>query len=404
MENYRFVTIGIHRYRFLPVLGGADAWLGELQQCLQQKIAIAAKQTLLFSDLRSFRTGRMIYPNGNNLRKAFNRHCQGILFQGYATQHHGEDYLLPIDAQGDRLPETAIPLRSLLESLKHPRRVPAWLLLDLVPLGLGNPISNQGLLEAKAWGINVVARFNPSGAEPGDLGQNFLEALRYYEQSLNLELLELYLREKIANPGGNAALIILNGLNNDPLTPFLPSNNMIKRVFFHWRTLQRPVFSEKVQSFNNVSTTQGRSNSRLTTRLTLVMGVSLLILCLGLITFKIYRLISHSQKSEPTLKTVSSPLSEMAKLEQAKRYLQWQQASVFVRAIAELRTIPPDSPSFNSAKEQISLWSQIILGIAQGRAQVGNWQDAIAAAQLVPSDQPQLYKQAQELMRRSPLK
>ncbi|MGL5032591.1 MAG: hypothetical protein ACRC6M_02180 [Microcystaceae cyanobacterium] len=396
MENYRFVTIGIHRYRFLPFLGGADAWLGELQQCLQQKIAIAEKQTLLFSDLRSFRTGRVIHPNGNNLRKALGRHCQGIFFQGYATQHNGEDYLLPIDAQGDRLPETAIPLGSLLESLKHPHRFPVWLLLDLVPLGLGNPISNQGLLEAKAWGINVVARFNARGEEPGDLGQNFLEALRYYEQSLNLELLELYLREKIVNPGGNEALIILNGLNNDPLTPFLPSVNVLTRVFFSWRTMPRPAFFKNTQSLPNLSRSQGRNN------LKLILALGLLIFGLGLITFTIYRLINHSQKSKPVLNTVSPPLSEAAKLAQAKRYLQWQQASVFVRAIAELRTIPPDSPSFDAAQTQISLWSQIILGIAQGRAQVGNWQDAIAAAQLVPSDQPQLYEQAQDLIQRSP--
>ncbi|MFM7577345.1 MAG: hypothetical protein ACKO5Q_10465, partial [Microcystaceae cyanobacterium] len=83
-----------------------------------------------------------------------------------------------------------------------------------------------------------------------------------------------------------------------------------------------------------------------------------------------------------------------------RHYLQWQQASVFVQAIADLRAVPPDSPLYPPAQQQIYLWSQIIWNIAQARAQVGNFPDAIAAAELVPKDQRDLYQQAQTAIQR----
>jgi hypothetical protein len=89
-------------------------------------------------------------------------------------------------------------------------------------------------------------------------------------------------------------------------------------------------------------------------------------------------------------------LSAAIQRELERHYLQWQQASIFIQAIADLRNVPPDSPIYPAAQQQIYLWSQIILNIAQSRAQVGNLPDAIAAAQLVPRDQGDLYQQAQE--------
>lgn len=104
--------------------------------------------------------------------------------------------------------------------------------------------------------------------------------------------------------------------------------------------------------------------------------------------------------SLPSNSVLSSPIDQayLVQEQAAKTHLRWQQASVFVRAIAELRKIPPESPRYAEAQRQITQWSEVILAIAKGRAEVGNGKDAIAAAALVPPDQAPLYEQAQGLI------
>ena len=129
--------------------------------------------------------------------------------------------------------------------------------------------------------------------------------------------------------------------------------------------------------------------------------ISLLIMLIGvggLITWAVRGLFGlgplDSTSSSPV---ITSPIDQayLVQVQAAKTHLRWQQASVFVRAIAELRKIPPQSPGYEEAQRQITQWSGVILDIAKGRAEVNNWHDAIAAAALVPPDQPTLYKEAQ---------
>lgn len=71
-----------------------------------------------------------------------------------------------------------------------------------------------------------------------------------------------------------------------------------------------------------------------------------------------------------------------------RMYLQDNQASQFNQAIRQARVIEPDSPFYEDAKEDIWRWSKVILDIAQGRASQGDLAGAIAAAQLIPQDEP----------------
>jgi hypothetical protein len=41
-------------------------------------------------------------------------------------------------------------------------------------------------------------------------------------------------------------------------------------------------------------------------------------------------------------------------------------------------------------------WSRVILDLAEGRAKQGNFEGAIAAAQLIPKDEPSVYTKAQQ--------
>jgi len=88
--------------------------------------------------------------------------------------------------------------------------------------------------------------------------------------------------------------------------------------------------------------------------------------------------------SAPTLSQVTSILGS-------------QQASLYVKAIEEARKISPDNPNYAEAQGKIELWSQAIMDIAMGRAAQGQFQGAIAAAQLVPPE-VSVYSQAQSVI------
>ncbi|MBD1911562.1 MULTISPECIES: caspase family protein [unclassified Leptolyngbya] len=80
------------------------------------------------------------------------------------------------------------------------------------------------------------------------------------------------------------------------------------------------------------------------------------------------------------------------------------QVSEIGEAIRQLRQIPPGNPVYAEAQQSLDRWSAMIFDIAIGRAarQNGgdsviaaqNYQAAISAAQLVPSDRPETYRAA----------
>jgi hypothetical protein len=71
-------------------------------------------------------------------------------------------------------------------------------------------------------------------------------------------------------------------------------------------------------------------------------------------------------------------------------------ASPFAAAIAAARQVPATDPNAAQAKADIERWGQTIWEIAQSRAQKNAWEEAIAAAKLVPQELPQLHAQAQQ--------
>lgn len=83
-------------------------------------------------------------------------------------------------------------------------------------------------------------------------------------------------------------------------------------------------------------------------------------------------------------------------LDEAKASMQSVSAVPFAAAIATARKIPTNDPLYPKAKADIELWGQVIWEIAQSRAQQKEFDSAIAAAKLVPSESPQLYTQARQ--------
>ncbi|NEP00189.1 MAG: peptidase C14 [Symploca sp. SIO2E9] len=83
-------------------------------------------------------------------------------------------------------------------------------------------------------------------------------------------------------------------------------------------------------------------------------------------------------------------------LAQAKGLIQPNQASLFSQAITVARKVQPGDPLYEEAQENIRRWSLVILDLAEGRAKQGNFQGAIAAAQLVSKENSSVHIKAQE--------
>jgi hypothetical protein len=88
--------------------------------------------------------------------------------------------------------------------------------------------------------------------------------------------------------------------------------------------------------------------------------------------------------------------ANQADLEQAKRLIQPNQASLFSKAIIQARKVRPGDPLYQQAQQDISRWSGVILDLAEGRAAQKSFGEAIATAQQIPNDDLSIYTKAQQ--------
>jgi len=85
-------------------------------------------------------------------------------------------------------------------------------------------------------------------------------------------------------------------------------------------------------------------------------------------------------------------------LVEAKGMMESSQASVFSNAIDMARKVQPNDPLYQQAQQDISRWSRVMMDIAEGRAQKKNLGGAIAAAKMIPKDDPLVHQEAQQMM------
>jgi hypothetical protein len=401
--NYRFISFINQYYRNLPYLPIGKGNLVTLHQLWSQLSPTTPVDSLIFADQLRLAGPRFFSPNINNFRKCLGKPPNVFLFQGYGWQGTGQDYLLPVDGDVEALAATAVNFRDIIYAFRPFQSPCVLLLLDLVSVDDGllsepgiNPISSENLLRAKQRGINVIARF--SRREPGELTTILIEALSYYQKSITVELLESFIRNRLETAVANddCSLISLTGNHQIRTQLLFPDPNQMEVTDNDW---DEWLESSRQQLVAVVR--QWRSSP------TIAMGwfwlsLALLIFSLGgLIIWATQGLVRVDEGRSPSLNPgMLSPIDQayLVQMQAAKTHLRWQQASVFVRAIAELRKVPPESPQYTDAQRQITQWSEIILDIAKGRSEVGNSRDAIAAAALVPPDQPELFKQAQAVI------
>lgn len=94
-----------------------------------------------------------------------------------------------------------------------------------------------------------------------------------------------------------------------------------------------------------------------------------------------------NQSSAQITSSSESKKRNQAVLDLAKMSLRQTQASDLSMAITTARKIRPGEPLYDQAQENIKIWSQMILDLAEGRAKQRQYASAIAAARLITKDE-----------------
>ncbi|MEH2079635.1 MAG: caspase family protein [Nostoc sp.] len=95
----------------------------------------------------------------------------------------------------------------------------------------------------------------------------------------------------------------------------------------------------------------------------------------------------NNQSSAQIASSSQSKKRNQAVLDLAKMSLRQTQASDLSMAIATARKIQSGEPLYEQAQENINIWSQMILDLAEGRAKQRQYASAIAAARLITKDE-----------------
>ena len=104
--------------------------------------------------------------------------------------------------------------------------------------------------------------------------------------------------------------------------------------------------------------------------------------------------IPKNQPNSQTAFISKSQQRNQAVLDLAKKSLRQTQASDLRMAILTAGKIKPGEPLYDQAQENIKIWSQMILDLAEGRAKQRQYGSAIAAAALITKSEP-FYPKAQ---------
>ncbi|HIK06932.1 MAG TPA: caspase family protein [Trichormus sp. M33_DOE_039] len=127
MANYWAIAIGINQYQLFQPLSCAQADAEALKDFLVQQAGFLNQRCLLMSDTSPPIGDRSTYPTKENILLLLEDLAAAcwqpqdsiwLFFSGYGVNYAGRDYLMPVDGDPKRVPETGIEVRSLMQSLQ----------------------------------------------------------------------------------------------------------------------------------------------------------------------------------------------------------------------------------------------------------------------------------------------
>lgn len=247
MGHYACIAIGINHYQFLAPLSYGQADASGLRQFLVNQANLPANEFLLLSDTSPWVDNLSTYPTQENIWRHLEADNQDdwhtanyrwFFFSGYGVSWQGVDYLMPIDGNPNDIPGTAIPMRSLLSTLKNTGGENLLVLLDInrspgLPAGLA--VGKETIAIAQEMNIALIlsSQLNQFSHEAVALGNGLftaalLEALRYYDTETTLGNLDEYLRSYLPQLSQHHYRPIQNPLTVVPIEearqhPILPT-------------------------------------------------------------------------------------------------------------------------------------------------------------------------------------
>lgn len=211
------IAIGISHYPAFPPLNSAQHDAQALRNYLVQA-GFAPERCLLLTDTSPPLRGKSTRPTRETVHRWLTvviEHCLQpgdsiwVFFSGYGVCQQGQDYFLPIDADPQNLPTTAISLASLYDRLNTCAAEHKLVLLDLRSQGLLSPqlVGQFTQTLASEAGIPTILADQPSQvfravASQSDRGFTaaLLAGLRSTQgltlADLDHDLRERYLRER----------------------------------------------------------------------------------------------------------------------------------------------------------------------------------------------------------------
>ena len=209
MANNWAITIGINQYQFFQPLACAQADAEALKDLLGIE-GFLPQQCLLMTETSSPLGDRSTYPTKENILLLLEDLAAAcwqpedklwFFFSGYGVNYNGQDYLMPVEGNSERVAETGIEVRSLLESLQV-AALDVVVLLDINRASgtqAETPIGLETIELAQELQMSVILSCQPEqfSYESSELGHSLfttalLEAVRSGYTS-NLADLEGYL-------------------------------------------------------------------------------------------------------------------------------------------------------------------------------------------------------------------
>lgn len=188
MANYWAIAIGINQYQLFQPLSCAQADAEALRDFLVQQAGFSRQRCLLMNETSPPIGDRSTYPTKDNillLLEDLTAACWQpqdniwLFFSGYGVNYAGRDYLMPVDADPQNIPETGIEVRSLMQSLQI-AQLNVLLLLD-INRAVGNgdtPVGQETLELAQELQLATILGCQPEqfSQESRELGHGIFTA------------------------------------------------------------------------------------------------------------------------------------------------------------------------------------------------------------------------------------
>ncbi len=204
------IAIGINQYQYFQPLGYAQADAEGIRDFLVQQAGFPEEQCLLMTDSSIPMGDKPTKPTKNNILQLVEDLAASswqpqdkvwFFFSGYGINYEGQDYLMPVEGDCERIAETAIEMRQLMQTLQV-AELSVLLLIDFnraFGTKADSSIGQETIELAQELQISTILSCQPEqfSHESSELGHGFfsaalLEALRY-GNTKNLAGLESYL-------------------------------------------------------------------------------------------------------------------------------------------------------------------------------------------------------------------